>query len=244
MKNKKNNTRIDHLVSLRDRLKDPGKLGFLLIKQFSEIIKGLKLPIGSTALSVSTGDGLWDYLTFINNQNIKNITATDIVNCPVKKSDIFFLTSFGKWEFVKVRPEENLPSEDKTFDLVFHQEVLEHVARPFKFLSEQFRVLKKNGVLVFGTPNLFRPVNIVKIASGKLNFPTTLNYNEEIGDYIHIQEYNERQVVVLLEEIGFKNVFVFHSYFGIIPLDLILINYPKGKIGKLMCQYLTFLATK
>lgn len=244
MKTEKNKTKVDHLISLQERIKDPGKLGFLLIKQFSEVIENLKLPTNSITLSVSTGDGLWDYLAFINNQSIKNIVSTDIVDCPVKKNDISFLNSFGKWEFIKVKPEEKLPFKDNMFDLVFHQEVLEHVRKPFRFLSEQYRVLKKGGVLVFGTPNLFRLVNIIKIPFGKLNFPTTLNYNEEIGNYIHIQEYNERQAVVLLEEIGFKNISVFHSYFGIIPLDLILINYPKGQVGKLMCQYLTFLTVK
>ncbi len=48
---------------------------------------------------------------------------------------------------------ENLLFEDELFDIVFHNEVLEHVWDDAKMLNECFRVLKKGGYLIFFTPN-------------------------------------------------------------------------------------------
>lgn len=39
------------------------------------------------------------------------------------------------------------------FDLIIHFAVLEHIADPIKFLSEQKKILKKHGRIIFGVPN-------------------------------------------------------------------------------------------
>ncbi len=96
-----------------------------------------------------------------------------------------------KWQFVKVEPENSLPFKDNFFDLAIHQDVIEHVLKPHLFINEQQRVLKSGGFLLFGTPNLLRPANFIKLMLGKLRFPVKIGSNEEIGDYIHIQEFNE-----------------------------------------------------
>ncbi|MEP7103931.1 MAG: class I SAM-dependent methyltransferase [Candidatus Dojkabacteria bacterium] len=54
-------------------------------------------------------------------------------------------------------PGENLVFEDDFFDIVFHNEVLEHVQVDLKTLQECFRVLKKGGLMVFFTPNRLWP---------------------------------------------------------------------------------------
>jgi 2-polyprenyl-3-methyl-5-hydroxy-6-metoxy-1,4-benzoquinol methylase len=77
-----------------------------------------------------------------------------------------------------------LPFDPQSFDLIIHQDVIEHTGKPYMFLSEQYRVLRKGGSLVFGTPNLFRPATILKLFSGRLEFPYALGTNEGLGDLV------------------------------------------------------------
>jgi len=41
----------------------------------------------------------------------------------------------------------------ETFDLIFHSDVLEHAFDPWKFIEEQRKVLKPNGLIVISVPN-------------------------------------------------------------------------------------------
>ncbi|MCX6794942.1 MAG: methyltransferase domain-containing protein [Candidatus Falkowbacteria bacterium] len=231
-----------HLNSLKDRLNNP-KISVIEISQrncFIDWLQKLELPRDSKALSVSVGDGVWDYLAFSNNKNITKIIATDIVENPVNQDDVAALNTIGKWEFEKVSAEKPLPFPAESFNLIFHQDVIEHVEKPFLFLSEQYRVLRKGGTLIFGTPNLFRPANLLKLIFGKLKFPVKIGYNLEIGDYIHIQEFYEQQVKILLQEVGFENIAVKYCFFGIHPLNITVSKYPTSKIGRSLCHYLMF----
>lgn len=92
--------------------------------------------------------------------------------------------------------------------------------------------------MLIGTPNILRPANVFKLLLGKLFFPIKIGSNQEIGDYVHIQEFNEFQLKNLLEEIGLKEIEIKHCYFGIWPLKITFSLYPKSKIGKGMCHYL------
>jgi len=47
----------------------------------------------------------------------------------------------------------DIPFESKKFDLVVSFQVIEHISDPKKYLSEIKRVLSKNGVAIFTTPN-------------------------------------------------------------------------------------------
>jgi len=49
---------------------------------------------------------------------------------------------------------EKLPYEDNYFDLVTFTEVIEHIENHRNTLSDIFRILKPNGVLVLSTPNI------------------------------------------------------------------------------------------
>lgn len=237
------------MISLKERLYNPKILGVEQTQRrvFTRAVESLKFSEDlkhGTALSVSTGDGIWDYLVFTNNCHIKRIIATDIVDNPVNPQDVSFLKSFGEWEFLKVMPETELPFENESFSLIFHQDVIEHVEKIFLFLTEQYRVLKKEGILLFGTPNLLRPANILKLLLGKLYFPVKIGYNQKIGDYIHVQEFYEQQMRILLKEVGFKDITVFYGFFGIHFLNLTFCSFPRSNLGKTMAHYLTFMAKK
>ncbi|MFA6434467.1 MAG: class I SAM-dependent methyltransferase [Elusimicrobiales bacterium] len=235
-----------HLNSIKNRLSNRiiSKVEIVQRDCFCEWVKQLPLSSKSVALSVSTGDGIWDYFTFLNNKAVHRIVATDIVENPVKPEDKKLLKTCGEWEFVKVKPDAPLPFPVESFDLIFHQDVVEHVSKPFLFLSEQYRVLKKNGVLIVGTPNLFRPVNVIKLLFGRLGFPVKIGFNHELGDYIHIQEFYEQQMRILIGEVGFRNIEIKHCFFGVHPLNITFAKYPKNSIGQKLCHFLMFKCLK
>ena len=52
--------------------------------------------------------------------------------------------------------DEPLPFDDKTFDLVVLQEVLEHLPCHVRIIKEAVRVIRDGGTLIFSTPNLHR----------------------------------------------------------------------------------------
>jgi SAM-dependent methyltransferase len=61
----------------------------------------------------------------------------------------------------KVGSGESIPFEDATFDLVFANNVLEHLPEPHGVFREVHRVLKPGGMFVIKTPNQFHYVVIV-----------------------------------------------------------------------------------
>lgn len=50
-----------------------------------------------------------------------------------------------------IQPDGTLPIDDSTFNFVISSQVLEHVEDPTKYLSEAFRILKQNGILILST---------------------------------------------------------------------------------------------
>ncbi len=57
-------------------------------------------------------------------------------------------------EFMSADMNRTLPYEDATFDVVVSIEGIEHIKRPFDFISECNRILKPNGMLILTTPNI------------------------------------------------------------------------------------------
>jgi ubiquinone/menaquinone biosynthesis C-methylase UbiE len=234
-----------HLVSIEKRLNNPrvSKLELGMRQAFCAIIKERNFK-NAEALSVSCGEGVWDYLVLKEKAVISKIIATDIVDCPVLGRDIDMLNSLGAWRFVKVAPDAELPFEGEEFDLVYHLDVIEHTEKPFFFLKEQHRVLRQGGTVIVGTPNLLRPANILKALTGKLKFPNKIGYREEIGDYIHVQEFHEAQLMLMLKECGFKNIKAHYVYFGLSVTNVCFSMLPSGQLGKTFAHFLIFSAEK
>jgi len=89
-----------------------------------------------TALDVGCRDGYWS--RWLKRKGYK-VTSLDIE--PHYKGAIKHDVMNG------------LPFKDKTFDLVFCTEVVEHLQKPKFFLKEVDRVLRKKGKSIFTTPN-------------------------------------------------------------------------------------------
>jgi ubiquinone/menaquinone biosynthesis C-methylase UbiE len=226
------------LFSIAERLAREGQIGKSQRQAFIESIQAYKLPTNATCLSVSVGDGVWDYVALQNFKSISKMVATDVVDCPVSDTDKESLKKLGNWEFKKIEAEKSFPFPDSSFDLIFHQDVIEHVSKPYFFIAEQFRMLKPGGCLVCGTPNLLRPMNMLKLFLGKLHFPLKLGSKEQIGDYVHIQEFTQWQLTNLFEEVGFSNLNVRHCYFGFHLINLQFSAAPKSSIGQGLSHFL------
>jgi len=54
------------------------------------------------------------------------------------------------------------PFENAAFDIVFHQGLLEHFPSPLELLSENHRILKKNGLLIVDVPQTFHVYTVIK----------------------------------------------------------------------------------
>lgn len=145
---------MNNLLSITERLKNPkvSKLEKLVRIEFIDVVKNLNI---NKVLSISCGDGTWEYLVFHHAKSIKEIIATDIVECPVSKSDQLLLKDLGNWSFTKVDASGILPFEDNHFDFVFHQDVVEHTDKPYTFLKEQYRVLRGGGHYYVALPIYF-----------------------------------------------------------------------------------------
>lgn len=235
-----------HLSSIMDRLNGEMTRGVprAQMNGYIKLLKSVKLPSEAKVLSVSCGDGMFDYLTMKNLPGKISISATDIVDCPVKEEDINLMRKMGEWNFTRVKAEESLPFEAGSFDMIFHHDVFEHVKKPYRFLADHYRLLKPDGYFIFSTPNLFRPANLMKLFIGKLQFPVKIGYFEEIGDYVHIQEYADWSLRIILEEAGYEVIDSIPSFFGIHFLNLKFSEYPKGNFGKTMCHYHNLLVQK
>ncbi len=75
------------------------------------------------------------------------------------------------------------PFPDGTFDLVYHQGLLEHFADPLPLLQENFRILKPGGILLVDVPQKYHVYTLMKhalMAVGKwfAGWETEFSYRE------------------------------------------------------------------
>ncbi len=61
-----------------------------------------------------------------------------------------------------------MPFKDEEFDAVYHQGVMEHFKDPRKFISQQWRVLKKGGVVIIDVPHKWNLYTVYKNIIGIL----------------------------------------------------------------------------
>jgi SAM-dependent methyltransferase len=54
------------------------------------------------------------------------------------------------------------PFRDGTFDVVFHQGLLEHFRSPYILLQENLRILRRGGLLIVDVPQTFHVYTIIK----------------------------------------------------------------------------------
>ena len=203
----------------KERLKNKEKVQNVQIQESKKIYSNLN-P-NSNILSVSCGDGIWDYI-LVNNfkDKIKKLICTDIVPNPIEKEIYNEMKKQVNLEFIKVDKDRQTKFESNSFDLIYHHDVIEHTRKPYNLISENLRLLKKGGTIFFSTPNLLRLSNILRLFLGRLKFPNKIGHNEIIGDYIHEKEYFIEDIRILMEEIGFKEIEIYTKLFGLMNFQM------------------------
>lgn len=95
---------------------------------------------------------------------------------------------------------KGLPFEDKTFDLIFAGEIIEHLVDTDDFLKEIHRVLREDGELIITTPNMASLENRLRLLLGRQ--PLYVDYTSR-GDN-HVRAYVPRALVDQLKEKQFS----------------------------------------
>jgi len=108
----------------------------------------------------------------------------------------------------RVTDASNIPWPDESFDLVFSDNVLEHLADPGEVFKEVIRVLKPDGVFLFKTPNRqhYMPT-IARITPHRFHqFINKLRGRAEIDTFPTLYRANtKKDVIRLAQQVGFKS---------------------------------------
>jgi SAM-dependent methyltransferase len=130
------------------------------------------------------------------------------------------MTSFdlnGRW-----------PYEDNKFDVVFSNQVIEHIHNCRLFATEAYRVLKPGGTVIIATENLcsllnwfaltlgYTPFSLMQTCGRYLGNPLGLHYNETLAEPLpldhpafsgvsgHVRVLTVRQAQELFQLVGFE----------------------------------------
>lgn len=101
---------------------------------------------------------------------------------------------------------EALPFQADEFDAIVFTEVLEHIAivHPAKLLADFARVLRKDGVIIFSTPNVCNISNIYSLITGQNIFWAPAQFYG--GFDRHNREFTPSEVSDLFREGGWKEL--------------------------------------
>ncbi|KKQ49407.1 MAG: hypothetical protein US75_C0002G0015 [Candidatus Woesebacteria bacterium GW2011_GWC1_38_13] len=97
-------------------------------------------------LDVGCGDGTLSVM-------LREETHAEVFGCDISIREL----KLAKTKGIKTKHcdlNKHFPYQTNTFDMVFSNQVIEHIIDPDHFLSECRRILKRNGRLIITTPNL------------------------------------------------------------------------------------------
>ena len=94
----------------------------------------------------------------------------------------------------------------KSIDVVLSNQVIEHISKYEKYLSEIKRVLKNEGLLILSTPNFHNPKNtLLKLFFQKPIMRWENNKNLPPNEYRgHVKEFYEDELITLIQKHSFK----------------------------------------
>jgi SAM-dependent methyltransferase len=138
------------------------------------------LDCGCVSHKVSDDEEWWSYL-WLHEQICK--VARECLGVDYEKAEVEKLKKKGY--NVKVANVETMDL-GRTFDVVVAGELIEHLANPGLFLERANKHLKKDGMLILTTPNVFSPSFIIRRI-----FNRDLHVNEEHVAYYDVQTLNQ-----------------------------------------------------
>jgi 2-polyprenyl-3-methyl-5-hydroxy-6-metoxy-1,4-benzoquinol methylase len=158
-----------------------------------------------------------DFINFIKfflntNKNIKNILEIGCGGCVVLKEldnlgyEVLGIDSSpfayheGKMKGIEVIT-DFFPSSkiNKSFDLIFHVDVLEHIDNYVDFLSCQYESLNEGGYIIVNVPDATESLEIGDIS---------------LAMHQHLNYFTEQSITAVLQKAGFQAVSVVKSGYG------------------------------
>ena len=125
----------------------PGSTNSFTMKRFDQLYRLISKYMTSESMVLDIGCAMGGFLLFLKSKGINHLYGTDLtekyVNFASKNPDLV----------IKIGSAEKLPFEDKKFDLILMDQVMEHLYEPRKAFQEARRVLKKGGYFCIGVPN-------------------------------------------------------------------------------------------
>ncbi len=119
---------------------------------------------------------------------------------------------------------QNLPFKDNSFDIAIATALIEHLSEPFKMLTETYRVLKKDGLVIITTPDPFFD-KIAELISReeshhleRFDLPKLKNYFGKANFQILQTEK------FMMSPIGFPAELKIEKLIKFLKLDFILLN--------------------
>jgi len=112
---------------------------------------------------------------------------------------------------VRCDASKGLPFKDEFFDVIWAEEIIEHILDTDFFLSECNRVLKLNRILIISTPNLASLINRIKLLFGL--YPRYVQYNN-CGPG-HVRYYTVNILKNQLKVHGFKTVRIIGNFLSL-----------------------------
>ncbi len=101
----------------------------------------------SLVLDLGCGEG---YGTSLLSQNLRKVIGLDVDKKTVAEAS----QRYGSKNcFFEVYDGLKIPYGDDSFDAVVSMQVIEHVKDDIHYVSEAYRILKKNGIFILTTPN-------------------------------------------------------------------------------------------
>ncbi len=170
---------------------------------------------GKKILDVGCGMGVW-LNQFSKFTDPENVYGSDIDQDLIKEipADIAPQTN------LKVCPGEQLDFADNTFDIVFTNEVLEHVDDDRRVVEEIVRVLKPGGKFICFTPNRGWPFEQHGIFLGKKYIWGNIPLLPWMPKWVHmrlaphVRNYNNSEVKRLFDGLPIQIIYHKHVFSG------------------------------
>lgn len=153
-------------------------------------------PSNPEYICIDLGAGSGNYSVSIANR-VKKIYACDIETTRLKNRALPTNIIINECNI------QNLPFNDNFFDFSMCNFVLEHVADPFKLVSEQIRTIKSGGTFLLSFPSFnYRDIYAAKQLGElpTLNFEHLRSFTGEIG--VHPWEEETKKIVSHIYSVG------------------------------------------
>ena len=166
-----------------------------IIKKFIDKIKINNISNNIKILDVGSGRG--EFIGACNDFENINAIGTEV-------SDEF--TRFAKnKEIILLKKDLNeLINENKLFDGICLQAVIEHVHNPDQIIKEISQLIKKNGILYIDCPREPNLLSVIGNMYNKITFNKGVYNLQPTWTPFHVFGFNPRSLEILLKKYGFK----------------------------------------